>query len=876
MSFRLFDLNDPQRHAATTIEGPLLILAGAGTGKTRVITVRIAYMLAQKIDPNSILAVTFTNKAAAEMAERVDRLLGGLSLARPHLSTFHSFCVRVLRRDVESLRTNGVGLTRDFAIYDENDQQLLVKQCMRRLGIDDKQNKPSAVLSRISWAKNHMMDPQEYFLASANPQDEKVAHVFEAYRKELARANALDFDDLLLEAVRLLTACADVRARYNRRYQYILIDEYQDTNRPQYELMKLLAGSHHNVCVVGDEDQSIYSWRGADIRNILEFERDFPNARTIRLEQNYRSTQSILTAAGSVVRNNTQRKGKELWTARDGGALIGLYQAPDGENEALFVADQIAGFLGAASQSSAEPARCAILYRTNAQSRLFEEALRRYNIAYTMVGGFSFYDRAEIKDVLSYLKLIANPDDSIALARCINTPPRGIGKSTLEVIERLALETGSSSWIAAQRAVAEKLLPARATNALYSFLRLILDAHAMLAPGFADKLSADAAAPAPATVPTTDALESDAADISFNFGTDFDPAAEIAAAESDAAAELAAESSPSAPESPEAFRAPGSAATLPELIKFILDRSGMIRSLEGEGTPEAFTRIENLKELANAAQDAHARGESLAAFLDHAALSSDTDRYSAESRVTLMSLHAAKGLEFPLVFLTGMEEGLFPHSRTMNDPTQLEEERRLCYVGMTRAMDTLVLTRARYRRRYGNDMPESSLPSRFLSEIPETLLQDLGSPPSRDAYSDSGYGSRSSSRYGNRYGRPRGSGDDFSERHYNYEDEDQTEPQASTPSASGAKQKGSLDNIATFFGARGAAAVNAARAAAPDDSASAAPTAMKRGVRVRHSKYGIGTVVRREGDGDDAKLTVEFTQHGVKKLVERFAHLERL
>jgi DNA helicase-2/ATP-dependent DNA helicase PcrA len=856
-------------------DGPVLILAGAGSGKTRVITHRIAWLIDQKgVAPDSILAVTFTNKAAAEMSERVDRLIGGMSLARPHLSTFHSFCVRVLRRDVEALRTNGVGLTRDFAIYDENDQQQLVKQCMRRLGIDDKQHKPSAVLSRISWAKNHMMDPQEYFLASANPQDEKVAHVFEAYRKELARANALDFDDLLLETVRLLRAAPDVRERYNRRYRYILIDEYQDTNRPQYELMKLLAGTHHNICVVGDEDQSIYSWRGADIRNILEFERDFPEVRTIRLEQNYRSTQSILAAASAVVRNNTQRKGKELWTARDGGSLIGLYEAPDGENEALFVADQISSYLGAASADPAEPARCAVLYRTNAQSRLIEEALRRYVIPYTMVGGFSFYERAEVKDVLAYLKLIANPDDSIALQRCINTPPRGIGKTTLEVIERLALETGSSTWLAARRAVTEHLLSQRATTALDGFLRLIADARAMLAPGFADKLSADAAAPASSQSPAEPVSDERENDISFNFGTDFDPAAEIAAAESDTAADSAT-AEPAPVESSDGFRTPGSAATLPELIKFILDRSGMIRVLESEGTPEAFSRIENLKELANAAQDAHARGESLAAFLDHAALASDTDAFNAEARVTLMSLHGAKGLEFPLVFLTGMEEGLFPHSRTFNDPTQLEEERRLCYVGMTRAMDTLILTRARYRRRYGNDMPESSMPSRFLAEIPATLVQDLGSPPARDTYSDSGYGSR----FGNRYGGNRrgtyGAGDS-AERHYNYEDEDQSAPRTAPPSRSSSpKRPGSLDNIASFFGARGAAAIKNARLS-PQSSPAADSSALRRGARVRHAKYGDGTVLRREGDGDDAKLTVEFTHHGVKKLVERFARLERL
>ncbi len=409
-------MNPQQREGVESVDGPVLILAGAGSGKTRVITHRIAWLIDVKgVQPDSILAVTFTNKAAKEMAERVDRLIGQSTLARPLLSTFHSFCVRTLRRDVEALRSNGVGLTKDFAIYDETDQQQVVKQAMRRMGLDDKQLKPRIVLGRISWAKNHMIDPQEFFLNSSNPQDEKIAQIFEAYRKELAKANAVDFDDLLLETVRLLKASGEVREKYNRRYKYLLIDEYQDTNRPQYELMKLLAGSHHNVCVVGDEDQSIYSWRGADIKNILEFEKDFPEVKTIRLEQNYRSTQVILEGASAVVRNNLQRKGKELWTAREGGSLIGYYEAPDGENEALFVADRIATYLREAGQSEDSP-RCAVLYRTNSQSRLVEEALRRYNMQYTMVGGFSFYERAEIKDMLSYLKLVQNPNDSVALA----------------------------------------------------------------------------------------------------------------------------------------------------------------------------------------------------------------------------------------------------------------------------------------------------------------------------------------------------------------------------------------------------------------------------------------------------------------------------
>ena len=490
MSDFLSKLNPQQREAVETVDGPLLILAGAGSGKTRVITYRIVHLIENRgVEPDAILAVTFTNKAAAEMAERVGSLLGGRTLRKPLIATFHSFCVRVLRRDIEELKIGGAGYKKDFAIYDESDQQSVVKGVMRRLGLDDKQLKPSAVLSRISWAKNHMLDPQELYLQSADPVTEKIAHIFEEYRKELRKSNALDFDDLLLETVRLLKSSSTVRERYQRRYEYLLIDEYQDTNRPQYELIKLLAGTRHNVCVVGDEDQSIYSWRGADIRNILEFEKDFPEARIIRLEQNYRSTQAILEAASAVVSNNLKRKGKTLWTARQGGNRIGYYEAPDGENESLFAADYISRYLKKMKEEGAEDVRVAVLYRLNSQSRLIEEAMRRYQLPYQVVGGFSFYERAEIKDMISYLKLINNPQDSIALLRVINTPTRGIGKSTIETLERLSLETGMSLWSAISEAIDRKLLPQRACAALKSFKDLIEDARAMLLGTFADRLA---------------------------------------------------------------------------------------------------------------------------------------------------------------------------------------------------------------------------------------------------------------------------------------------------------------------------------------------------------------------------------------------------
>ncbi|HTW48279.1 MAG TPA: UvrD-helicase domain-containing protein [Acidobacteriaceae bacterium] len=904
MQHLLDQLNPQQREAVEAVDGPVLILAGAGSGKTRVITHRIAYLIDERgVAPDSILAVTFTNKAAGEMAERVEKLIGHTSLARPLISTFHSFCVRLLRRDIEVLRIGKEGLTRDFAIYDEADQQATVKTVMRRMGLDDKQLTPRVVLSRISWAKNHMIDPQEFYLQSSDPISERVAHIFEGYRAELRKCNALDFDDLLLEAVRVLRVSSETRERYHRRYRYLLIDEYQDTNRPQYELMKLLGGEHQNVCVVGDEDQSIYSWRGADIRNILEFEKDFPGAKTVRLEQNYRSTQIILEAASAVVARNAMRKGKRLWTSREGGALIGYYEAPDGENEALFIADSIQKYLRKAAEDQAEP-KCAVLYRTNSQSRLVEEAMRRYGITYTMVGGFSFYERAEIKDLLSYLKLVQNPHDSIALQRCVNTPARGIGKSTMETLERIALETGSSLWTGIERAIDSKLLSPRALSALDVFRSLITDARAMLGSepgaGFAEKLAAEVAS---AELPAVAAASG--ADTSFDFGeqatlalthgddiaedADFNPAAFSIFSEEPPVAHAAAPAEPLGEAVP-GFRAPGDAATLPELIKFLIDRTGYIRSLEEEGTPEAFSRIENLKELANAAQDAQERGETLAEFLDHAALVSDADQYDPEARVTLMTLHAAKGLEFPLVVLAGMEEGLFPHSRTLSDPPQMEEERRLCYVGLTRAMDSLVVTRARYRRRYGNDMPEPTVPSRFLEEIPPHLIEDLSGGRNR-ATSWGGYGAaytETPSRIGHR------DSDEFNSRHYSYEDEDQSASSRGYPqrrpdfpsrgrlvnAPSGGRSappaKGdSVDNIARFFSGRGSVPAKAARPKldVPEPTGS---RGFKSGQRVRHPKYGEGIVFRREGDGDDAKITVQFSGFGVKKLVEKFAQLERL
>ena len=897
MSF-LDQLNPQQREAVETTEGPVLILAGAGSGKTRVITYRIAYLIEHKgVMPESILAMTFTNKAAAEMGERVEKLVGGLSIAKPVISTFHSFCVRMLRRDIEAMRipsaTPGqppTGHTKNFVIYDEGDQQSVVKGLMKRFGLDDKQLTPRTVLSRISWAKNHMLDPQELYLQSADPKTERIAHLFEEYRKELRKANALDFDDLLLEAVRLLKSAPQVREYYNRRFQYLLIDEYQDTNRPQYELMRMLAGEGHNVCAVGDEDQSIYSWRGADIRNILEFEKDFPEAKIIRLEQNYRSTQNILQAASAVVANNVRRKGKNLWTSRHGGTKIGYYEAPDGENEALFAADRIAKYFREATEHGETP-RAAVLYRTNSQSRLFEEAMRRYGLKYHVVGGFSFYERSEIKDMISYLKVILNPDDSISLLRVVNTPARGIGKGTIDTLEHLALETGQSLWGAVGEAVKRQLLPPRAVASLKSFRQLIEDARAMMAGTFADQLDQSAApksspetsgAPEPAAeaVESIDSEENATAfdptefgNFSFDFGAAADESElsseiEVVPSDEKSDAQQSASAPPKEKEETDSFPVP--TVSTADILKFLIDRTGYIKLLEEEDTPEAFSRIENLRELVNAAMDSRDRAETLDQFLDHAALIADTDDYDERAQITLMSLHAAKGLEFPLVFLSGLEEGLFPHSRTMLVPEDIEEERRLCYVGMTRAMDQLVLTRAVYRRRYGTDLPEASVPSRFLEEVPGPLIEELGTSRAR----------ASTGTFGRPTGRSRVS-EDSGSTHYSYEDEDQSASwhagDASRDSArtskatAAARAYNSIENIAEFFASRGKKfTVPKAPVEEPTGKRGFRP-----GQRVRHPKYGEGTVYQREGEGEEAKITVQFPRFGLKKLVEKYAQLER-
>src|SRR5215210_3616377 len=641
----LSELNPQQREAVTETDGPLLILAGAGSGKTRVITYRIAYLIAERgIAPHNILAVTFTNKAAQEMRQRVERLTGDTKLASaPLISTFHSLCVRILRQHIEALQE---GYTRSFTIYDQDDSVRLVKACIKDLGYDDKQLGQRAVQGAISGAKNRQGDDAEAYAARVEYGDEKraaIARVFRLYEERLRNNNALDFDDLLIKTVQLLRRVAEVREKYNDKFRYILVDEYQDTNSLQFALIRFLTEKQQNICVVGDDDQSVYGWRGADISNILNFEQHYPNAKVIRLEQNYRSTQNILDAAGAVVKNNLERKGKQLWTANPTGERIRYYQAFDSDAEARFVAAKID------EHRRAEPdVRAAVLYRTNAQSRVFEEALRRAGLPYNIVGGFSFYERAEVRDIISYLKLALNPHDSIALMRVINTPTRGLGKQTLDELERRAKDYGVSLWeaIGIITEQPEGFSP-RAASALKRFQTIIegLVSHAQ-------KESAS------------------------------------------------------------------------EVVKAAILDTGYADALKAENSDEAESRLENLQELVNAAVDYDKEeGGGLHDFIDAAALLSDTDQYKGDAPVTLMTMHSAKGLEFPVVFIVGLEDGLFPHSRATADKAEMAEERRLCYVAITRAESYLYLTHAMRRRVYGEEL--ASEPSQFLNEMPLDAIEDL-------------------------------------------------------------------------------------------------------------------------------------------------------
>jgi DNA helicase-2/ATP-dependent DNA helicase PcrA len=758
-------LNPQQQEAVQHVEGPLLLLAGAGSGKTRVITHRMAHLIqAHRVPGPAIVAVTFTNKAADEMRQRVNHLLGGVSSREaPLVSTFHSFCVRLLRRDGARLADIRSGFTPKFTIYDEDDQLALIKSIFKATGLDEKFIQYRAMCSWISHQKSHKHSPEDAYGGSTDDRTERMSSVYKQYQERLRQANALDFDDLLLESVRLLAHDEDLRRQYNRRFEFVMIDEYQDTNRSQYELMRWLTEMRKNVAVVGDEDQSIYGWRGADIRNILDFERDYPNATVIRLEQNYRSTKNILEAASAVVANNEERKGKWLWTESGAGDRIGRYEAFDGEQEALFIADTIERLLSVNPRH-----RVAVLYRTNFQSRQIEEALRRYRREYIVVGGLSFYQRAEVKDALAYLKAISSPQDSVSLLRIINTPARGIGKTTTDQVEQFANERRITVWAAIAQMLEERIFPARAEAALLVFRKIIQELSSV------------------------------------------------------------AESQP-----------------VHETLKEILERTGYRRMLEADNDPESESRLGNLAELMNAAAEAAERGEGISEFLDHAALVADSDSLDIRAQVSLLTLHNAKGLEFPIVFLAGLEEGLFPHSRSIDSKPAMEEERRLCYVGMTRAEQRLFLTYARYRRRYGGGQPEASIPSRFLKEVPPALVENLNP---KKSYPDS-----------------------------------RQMRETPKPNLYTGKTYNSVENIQQFFAERGKGSPQVPQKTEPVAKnvapARAAVTpirtkGLRTGATVRHPKYGLGTVLRREGEGDDAKLTVSFQGYGLKKLVEKYAGIQ--
>jgi DNA helicase-2/ATP-dependent DNA helicase PcrA len=636
-------LNPAQLEAVRAGDGPLLVLAGAGSGKTRVLTYRIAHLIrARGVAPSRILGVTFTNKAAGEMRDRLAQLLGRAVSRALWIGTFHAISSRILR-----ISGAPIGVDPRFVIYDEDDQRALVREILRDLDLDERQFPPAAVLAEIGRAKNELVDHLAFARRAETHRDEVIARLYAAYERRLWECRALDFDDLLVRAVQLFREHPPTLAEYQARFHHILVDEYQDTNHTQYVLVSLLARQHRNLCAVGDDDQAIYRWRGADVRNILEFERDYPDARIVALEQNYRSTQRILRAASAVISHNPHRHTKALWTANPEGAPVTLYEAFDGYDEARYAGEQVRAHLGAGGRHG----EVAILYRTHAQSRQFEEMFLRLGIPYQIVGGVRFYERAEVKDLLAYLRLASNPQDEVSLRRVVNVPRRGVGEATVRRLEAWARGEGISLWEALRRAGEAGVGPP-ARRAIAEFV------------GIVDALVACAAGR---------------------------PAREVLA------------------------RA--------------LDLSGYRRMLEAEQTDEAHARLENLNELAAVAQEVEeTTGEgTLEAFLQHLALQTEADTLEDRpDRVTLMTLHSAKGLEFPVVVLAGLEEGLFPHVRAVEHEGSLEEERRLCYVGMTRAKARLFLTYAKQRTSYGMSRP--SVPSRFLDEIPQEYLERAASP----------------------------------------------------------------------------------------------------------------------------------------------------
>lgn len=737
-----YGLNPQQAEAVINTEGPMLIMAGAGSGKTKVLTCRVANLLQKGVRPYRILAITFTNKAAAEMRERVNNM-SGPAAKDVWLFTFHAFCARFLRMEIDKLP----GYGGNFAIYDTADSQNLIKQILKEMNLDDKRFQPSGILSRISNAKNALQDAAAFARQAGDFYEQKVADIYSRYEQKLQLNNALDFDDLLMLSIKLLQENKEVREKYQDRFDYLLVDEYQDTNHAQYLLTKFLAAKHRNICVVGDADQSIYGWRGADIQNILDFEKDYPDAKVIKLEQNYRSTQIILDAANAVIENNTGRKPKNLWTENKSGADIIYFQAVDERDEARFVIEQLQNLQRTENKKLGD---MAILYRTNTQSRIFEEMLIKSGISYNMVGGLKFYERKEIKDIIAYLRVIFNPADSLSLLRIINVPKRGIGDASLAKIQAYAAANNVSLFEAVSNAAAIDGLSSR----------------------FVSKLD-------------------DLAGIIFELMN------------------LASE------------------APVEDLIDRVLRDTGYLEELENERTPQAQSRIDNLHELISVAQEFAASEEenNLENFLAHVALVSDIDDTElGEEAITLMTLHSSKGLEFPVVFLVGMEEGLFPHARTLMDETEIEEERRLCYVGITRAKEKLFLSSTKMRTIYGNTVTYP--PSRFLQEIPARLVKTI---KRQERFSALENFKQVSEKYSARPQKP-----------------------------------ASTFNPHSFMPQKPAAA------------AGGTGTRFNTGDRVSHSKWGEGMVVSVKDSPDGQEVKVAFAGAGVRSLLTKYAVLKKL
>jgi DNA helicase-2/ATP-dependent DNA helicase PcrA len=781
----LSGLNPQQREAVVHGTGPLLVLAGAGSGKTRVITYRIGYLMGEmNVRPHNILAVTFTNKAAAEMLHRVDQLVPPTGSSRPWIGTFHSTSLRILRRYADRL-----GYTKSFAVYDTADQLTLIRRCMRELNVNDEAFPPRSVLTRISMAKNELIGPVEYEKTNLDFFGSRVSEIYRKYQQRLREFDAMDFDDLIGRYVQLLEEHEDVRNELHDRFQHLLIDEYQDTNRAQYVLVKLLAGKAGNIVAVGDEDQSIYKFRGADINNILNFERDFPGAKIIKLEQNYRSTGNILDAATGVVSNNVARKGKTLFTSGGKGDPVRVVTCSNDREEAQFVLEKMTSL-----RSKYKLTDFAILFRTNAQSRPFEEELLRAKIPYAVVGGVKFYERAEIKDILSFARLAIRPHDTPAVERVINVPTRGIGDTTVNTLSEQADAQNVSLWTIIESDLA--FLPARAAKAVKEFREIVHDLQRA------------------ATNP------------------------------------------------------------IPEFMDYVLLRTGYRRMLQESRDLQDESRLENLEELLNSAREYNEQNPQsvLADYLDTLTLISDLDRYESQKGVTLMTLHAAKGLEFKVVFLVGMEEGILPHSNSLEKTDDLEEERRLCYVGMTRAREMLFCMHAYERRVHGRFREQS--PSPFLQEIPADAIEQvrLGGARYSSSSQEPSWRERPipQQRYGDRYG--------SSQQRYNAPPQQRhNAPPQRRPEPAPARRNESVNGVLSFFqNAPVQFDPNAINAAKQQQSASSGAAELKRGQKVKHEQFGVGTILTMEGSGPDAKLTVYFERAGSKKFIAKFAKLTRV